>query len=172
MNASPTAIDDDPLCEQDLVGTDRPLSPLAQEFLDAGRKCFKTIDVFAFVPSNYELLWGKLDALPRGRFCEFGSGFGLATGLAEILGFDAVGVEISSELVGASRKLLSQFGLNSRIQCGDYLERRDEADVYFVYSWPSQIGAIERLFAEIAPPQAKLLICYGQDDVRCKIRKT
>ncbi|WP_146398790.1 class I SAM-dependent methyltransferase [Planctomycetes bacterium CA13] len=161
--------DEDALCEVDLEGTGRELTPLAQQFIEAGRASFKTVDEFGFVPSNYEMLWSKLDALPRGKFCELGSGFGIATGLAEILGFEAQGVEISPELVQASQTLLAKFGLLARIKCGDLLQWREQADVFFVYSWPGQVADIERMFAAIASPQTRLLICYGQDDMRCKM---
>ncbi|TWU21989.1 hypothetical protein [Novipirellula artificiosorum] len=157
------------LREVELAGTGRELTSLARQFLDAGRDRFDTVNVFDFVPSNYEMLWSKLDALPRGRFCEWGSGFGLATGLANLLGFDAIGIELSPELADASRKLLNRFDLEARIECDDYLQRIIKADVYFVYSWPSQIAAVERLYCESASPHAKLLICYGQDDIRCKM---
>jgi hypothetical protein len=160
--------DTEPVIEIELVGTGRPLSEAARGLIEQGRARFKSVDVFAFVPSNYEVFWDKLDALPRGRFCEYGSGWGIATGLAELLGFEALGIELAPELVSASQKLLADQGLRACIEEGDYLERRDVADVYFTYAWPSQMRAIEQHFADIAPPGSKLLICHGQDDIRCK----
>ena len=158
----------EPLVEVDLQGTGRELSAPARRLIEQGRARFKSVYVFEFVPSNYEMLWDKLDALPRGRFCEYGSGWGIATGLAEILGFEAMGIEFSAELVDASRKLLAENGLRSRIEQGDYLERVDQADVYFTYAWPSQMASIERKFAEMAKPESKFLYCHGQNDIRCK----
>jgi len=161
--------DMEPVIEVELVGTGRPLSEAARNLIEQGRARFKSVDVFSFVPSNYEVFWDKLDALPRGRFCEYGSGWGIATGLAELLGFEALGIEIAPALVSASQKLLTEQGLRARIEQGDYLARCDVADVYFTYAWPSQMRAIEQHFADIAPPGSQLLICHGQDDIRCKV---
>lgn len=162
----------EPLVEVELQGTGRELSASARRLIEQGRGRFKSVPVFEFVPSNYEMLWDKLDALPRGRFCEYGSGWGIATGLAEILGFEAIGIEYSAKLVEASRKLLTENGLQARIEQGDYLERADQADVYFTYAWPSQMASIERKFAELANPDSKFLYCHGQDDIRCKVLRT
>ena len=159
----------EPLVEIELQGTGREISESARRLIEQGRSRFKSVYVFEFVPSNYEMLWDKLDALPRGRSCEFGSGWGIATGLAEILGFEAMGIEFSAELVDASRKLLAENGLRARIEQGDYLERVDQADVYFAYAWPSQMASIERKFAELANPNSRFLYCHGQNDIRCKV---
>jgi hypothetical protein len=61
--------------------------------------------------------------------------------MAEILGFDARGIEINPKLADASRQLFVDLGLTSRIQTGDYLANRHEADVYFVYCWPGMMAA-------------------------------
>lgn len=161
--------DDEPLMDLEIQGSGRALSEAAIQLLTEGRARFKSVNVFDFVPSNYEMVWDVLDALPRGTFCEYGSGFGIATGIAELLGFNVLGIELAPELVAASRDLLSSQGLKARIELGDYLERRDMADIYFTYAWPSHMRSIERHFLEIAKPDAKLLYCYGQDDIRCKV---
>lgn len=160
---------DEPLVDLDIEGSGRELSDAAQQLLTEGRSRFKTVNVFDFVPCNYEMFWDILDAQPRGTFCEYGSGFGIATGLAELLGFDALGIELSPDLVAASRDLLASQGLKARIELGDYLQRRDMADIYFTYAWPSHMRLIEQHFFEIAKPQTKLLYCYGQNDIRCKV---
>ncbi len=160
---------DEPLVDLDIKGSGRALSDAALRLLSEGRARFKTVDVFDFVPCNYEMFWDMLDAQPRGTFCEYGSGFGIATGLAELLGFDALGIELSADLVAASRDLLTSQGLKARIELGDYLQRRDVADIYFTYAWPSHMRLIERHFIENAQPHTKLLYCYGQDDIRCKV---
>ncbi len=161
--------EDEPLVDVDVQGTGRRLSEAARQLIERGREQFKSVDVFDFVPSNYEMLWDKLDALPRGRFCEFGSGWGIATGLAELLGFEALGIELAPELVIASRQLLAEQGLKARIAQGDYLERRDQADVYFTYAWPSHMRLIEEHFVQLAVAGSQLLYCYGQNDIRCKV---
>jgi hypothetical protein len=159
------------LVEQPLIPTDRPLSPEARALIESGRARFGTVHVFDFVPSDYEQVWRLLDALPRGRFCEWGSGFGIVTGLAAMLGFDVCGIEVDGRLAEASRQLLAEFGLAPRIDTGDYHACRCAADVYFVYTWPGRIAAVETLFDETAPPAARLLVGYGQSDIRCKLRE-
>jgi hypothetical protein len=61
--------------------------------------------------------------------------------------------------------------LDSEIIVGDYLESDFQADVYFVYCWPGKLEVTEDRFEAIAPPGAKLLICYGQSQIICKIRQ-
>ncbi len=158
------------LVEERLSLSARPMTKAARELVEAGRSRFETVDCFHFIPSDYELVWRSLDALPRGRFCEWGSGFGIATGLAELLGFDARGIEIDDQLADASRQLFLNLGLSSQIENGDYLSSQYEADVYFVYCWPSKFMATETRFERVAPSNAKLLICHGQSDIRCKVR--
>lgn len=158
------------IIEQTLHLSSRPLSDQAKAFINAGRSRFKSVDVFGFVPSDYELAWQVLDGLPRGTLCEWGSGFGILTGLAEMLGFEACGIELSADLADASRKLLAEFGLSARIETGDYQEIEESAEYYFVYCWPGQMVATEARFELKAPSGAKLLICHGQSDIRCKIR--
>src|SRR4051794_5489754 len=58
----------------------------------------------AFVPSDYAGAYRVLravattDLAPGERFCEWGSGFGVVTCLAAMVGFDACGIEIEAEL--------------------------------------------------------------------------
>ncbi|MCA9181958.1 MAG: hypothetical protein KDA51_10915, partial [Planctomycetales bacterium] len=83
--------------------------------------------------------------------------------------FEALGIELAPALVAASRGLLDAQGIKARIELGDYLQRRDLADIYFTYAWPSHMRLIERHFCEIAKPHTRLLYCYGQDEIRCKV---
>ena len=126
----------------------------------------KAVNCFDFVPSNYELAWRTLDALPRGRFCEWGSGLGVVTGLAELLGFDACGIEADAELCQKSQLLFASNGLKSQIYQADYFQSEVRADIYYVYCWPSLLEQTEELFDRIARSDSVLLICYGQDDIR------
>src|SRR5579859_385397 len=69
----------------------------------------------AFVPSDYGGSYRALriihdEGLCKGRFfCEWGSGLGVVTGLAAMLGFDACGIEIEPSLVTAARRLTRDF---------------------------------------------------------------
>jgi hypothetical protein len=44
------------------------------------------------------------------------------------------------------------------------------ADYYFTYCWPGQMSQVEERFLEIAPANARLLICHGAEDIRCKVK--
>jgi hypothetical protein len=159
------------LVELPISPGDKPLSPAAAELIEKGRSRFKSVDCFDFVPSDYETVWRVLAGMPRGRFCEWGSGWGIITGLAELLGFQAFGIEFDSNLAAASRKLLSESGLTCQILTGDYLVVPSEADIYYVYCWPGRIAEAEEHFERTAPFAAKLLIASGQSDIRCHVRK-
>ena len=132
----------------------------------AGLARSKTISCFDFVPSSAEMVYQVLRALPAGRWCEWGSGIGVNTGIAACCGHRAVGIEIDPPLAAASRQLLAEFGIEADILEGDYYEQSILADYYYVYCWPSQIRAVEEHFERFAPPTARLLICYGAEDVR------
>ncbi len=154
--------------------TEVPLAPAlielparAQELIREGLSRARGIDCFDFVPCDYAIFYRTLAALPRGSFCEWGSGIGIATGLAELLGFRACGIEIHAELAAASRRLLADLGFSATIEGGDYLERSVRADVYFAYCWPGQILDLQQRFREIAPPGGRLLLAYGAAEIRC-----
>ena len=149
-----------------------PLPELLQAFAAEGLKRSKSIDCFDFVPSNPTVVYQALRTLPPGTWCEWGSGMGIQTGIAAALGFAAIGIEIDPRLAEASRRLLDDFQLPGRILHGSYWDRdiSPPADYYFVYCWPGQMNAVESHFLQVAPPAAKLLICHGADDLRCKAR--
>ncbi len=160
------------LVELEVVKAPKKLSKRAREFLRDGRSRYPQVNCFDFVPSNYENAWTFLNSMDRGSFCEWGSGHGIVVGLAEILGFQASGIEIDPELAEASRGLLRDHNLNARITTGSYLENSDLSDYYYVYSWPSQISGVEKRFSDIANGRSKLLICYGQDVLKCMVPRS
>lgn len=148
-----------------------PFSRRCSEFIAAGLSRAKRIDCFDFVPSNYQVVHAVLAGLPRGRFCEWGSSMGVVTGLAADLGFAATGIELAPQMVAASRQLLSDFGITARILEGSYYDLDSPADCYFTYCWPGQMNRVEEQFEAVAPRGARLLICHGAEDVRCKVRE-
>jgi hypothetical protein len=158
------------LSEIPLDSTVRAISKQVSEFIDEGLLRSKAIDCFDFVPSNYQVVYAVLETIPRGRFCEWGSGIGIITGLAEMLGFDACGIEIDEQMTAASRELLGDFGLSATIKTGDYFEISHDADIYFAYCWPGQMQRVEQHFISATQNHAKLLICHGAEDVRCKVK--
>lgn len=135
-------------------------------FATEGLRRSKAIPCFDFVPTDHRAVYAVLSALPRGSFCEWGSGMGIVTGIAAMLGFTACGIEIDPRLAAAARLLLRDFGLTARIETGDYLEMALPADLHFVYCWPGETPRVEAHFLAATPPHARLLFCNGAADIR------
>lgn len=80
-----------------------------------------------FVPSEAELVFAAVDCvtrhdLPPGRvFCEWGSGFGTATCLAALLGYEAYGIEMQPELVAISKEMARNLDIPVEILCTSYI---------------------------------------------------
>ena len=152
---------------------DPPLQELPSrlaEFAEEGKRRGKSVDCFYYSPSDAQAVYSMLLAIPVGRFVEWGSGMGVATGLAHSLGFDAYGIEIDAPLAEASRQLLADFQIDATVETGSYFDIHRDAEIYFTYCWPSRVLQVEQLFLETAPTNARLLICKGADDIRCKVR--
>lgn len=163
---------DEPLIETPLPNHECVVTERVHQFAADGLARAKNIECFDFIPSNYEVLYSILDSLPRGRFCEWGSGIGIGVGIATLLGFDAVGVEQNELLTVAGRQLLSDHGIDATLHVGSYFDIEIAADYYFTYCWASYIWQTHQHFAASVPTGAKLLICHGQNEIRCWIRRT
>ncbi|WP_102109409.1 class I SAM-dependent methyltransferase [Oceaniglobus roseus] len=117
-------------------------------------------------------------------FCEWGSGLGLVTLLAERAGFDAWGIELEPVLVAEARRLAAAHGGRARFAVGSYKpegflagETRAAdlgpveglplfgADVTFVFGWPAEVRAVSKMFADHAPEGALLLLYRGGADL-------
>lgn len=144
-----------------------PWAAFAEAALARARK----IDCFDFVPSQPAALARWLQVLPPGRFCEWGSGIGIGTAVAALLGHQAVGIEIHPELVAASRQLHREFGLAVEIHQGSYFDIQVEADYYFVYCWPGQTQRVREHFLTHTPPAARLLQGHGAEDIRSQVKR-
>ncbi len=76
-----------------------------------------------FVPSVPEGVFAVLAEVttrhlpPTRVFCEWGSGFGTATCMASLLGYEAYGLEIDEELVRLSRAIARRLGIPVEILC-------------------------------------------------------
>jgi hypothetical protein len=159
----------------------------------------------AFVPSDYVRAYGALravaeaDVAPGNLFCEWGSGFGVVTCLAALLGFDAYGIEIEGALVDAARQLAEDFGLPAEFVRGsfipeggeDWLGAGDEFawlttnaggtpeldlgpadfDVVFAFPWPDEEHVIPALFERHAAAGSVLVTYHEGADFRLR-RKT
>jgi hypothetical protein len=80
-----------------------------------------------FVPSVPERVFAVLEEVTRRQlpptrvFCEWGSGFGTATCLAALLGYEAYGLEIDEELVRLSRAIARRLGIPVTMLCTSFL---------------------------------------------------
>jgi hypothetical protein len=80
-----------------------------------------------YVPSEPAQVYAALryvteQGLPLGEtFIEWGSGFGVGTGLATILGYEATGIEIEEALVEGAEALLADQGLSAEFLPVSYI---------------------------------------------------
>ncbi len=78
-----------------------------------------------FVPSDYRKLYSVLRLIERKRltcgmkFCEWGSGIGVATMIASMVGFEAHGIEIDAGLVEVAEGLIQEHRIG-----GQYCQRQ------------------------------------------------
>jgi hypothetical protein len=76
-----------------------------------------------FMPSDYERVLRALLSLRRPglRFLEWGSATGVITIMADLLGFEAYGIEIDAELVATARDLAERSESDARFAVGSFL---------------------------------------------------
>jgi len=80
-----------------------------------------------YVPSEPAQIYAALkyvtdQGLPLGEtFLEWGSGFGVATGLAAQLGYQATGIEIEAKLTALASELLADQGIEAELLCTSYI---------------------------------------------------
>ena len=155
----------------------------------------------AFVPSDFELVHRALAAVESNhlatgrRFIEWGSGVGVVTCLAALVGFDAVGIEIESALVKIAQELAETHDIDVQFACGSFVPdgvepsvdlsgdvnwlsttgsdgyaelelEPDDFDLVFAYPWPGEEPVIFDLFADTAAVGTLLLTYHGLEGVR------
>jgi len=142
---------------------------------------------------DQSLTWIKQNNLLTGnRFCEFGSGFGVAALLTSLRGMESVGIEIEDNLVDQATALADSLGLSAEFYCGSFVPRgiaeilelgrdmehveTDEGDVYeeiglgiddfdlfFAFPWPGEHHFFEAVFEAGAAANSLLLSYRGRD---------
>ena len=148
-----------------------------------------------FVAADYDVVLKRLMPLrePGLRFLECGSATGVITIMADLLGFDACGIEIDADLVATARELARKYDSNARYSAGSFLpagyeyrdqtgDRRtgtlgegesgflilgrplDEFDLVFAYPWDGEAAVIEDLMKQYGGRDARLLL-HGATDV-------
>ncbi|MDA9830271.1 hypothetical protein N9C66_02930 [Akkermansiaceae bacterium] len=100
---------------------------------EAGQRCDAFFDAGLdrryprYLPSNPEKVYAAIATLKdsgllRGNvFCEWGSGFGIATCMASLIGFEAFGIEVEDGLVELSTQLAQDLNIPVEILCTSYL---------------------------------------------------
>ncbi|MCA8956434.1 MAG: class I SAM-dependent methyltransferase [Planctomycetes bacterium] len=145
----------------------------------------------AFVPGDYP---GALHALRTLRpqadsFLELGSGVGVITIIAALLGYEAAGIEIDPWLVDQSETLAAEFGADATFACGSFVpdsfqpivDRHEtelptvldghpayaelgadlaDFDLVYAFYWPGHERLFEQLMRRHGRPGA-LLLTYG-----------
>lgn len=148
----------------------------------------------SFIASEYEVV---LDALiahraPGLKFLELGSASGVITIMADLLGYEASGIEIDVTLVVAARALAARFDSKARFVAGSffpsgfvfrtasgdvrtgtmgagisaYLElgyALDDFDVVFGYPWGGEEPVMLDLMKRYGNPEG-LLLLHGVND--------
>jgi len=75
------------------------------------------------VPADYEIARNLLSSLriPGRRFLEWGSATGVITIMADMMGFDACGIEIDASLVATAHEVASRHRSAARFAVGSFL---------------------------------------------------
>lgn len=145
-----------------------------------------------FIPSDHRAAYEALRRL-RSRaetFVELGSAAGIVTILADLLGFEAYGIEIEPRLVDRSIQIADQFGSAATFAQGtfvapayqdeiehlsaDFLTPTDgtyafdelglelsDFDLVFAYPWPGEEDWLFELIRRHARPNTILLTYHG-----------
>lgn len=83
-------------------------------------------DFHPFVPADYAVVRAALLSLRRSlsaqapRFLEWGSATGIITIMADMMGFDACGIELDASLVTTARAIAARHGSAARFVAGSF----------------------------------------------------
>jgi hypothetical protein len=175
---------------------DPELNVRLAELADEGREIWHRFDrevrahaFHPFVPADYDAVLDELLALraPGKRFLEWGSAIGTITIMADLLGFEAYGIESDASLVAIARDLARRYdsaatfavgsvlptGYVYRAPDGDtrtgtlvdapsgYLElglALDDFDLVYGYAWPGEAPLMKDLMQRYGGADARLLL--------------
>lgn len=150
-----------------------------------------------FVPADYSRMFEAIDELRHSdqlpqrsgppTFLELGSATGVITIIADLLGFDATGIELDGDLVATARRLAARYGSKARFVCGSFLptgykwrpstgdgrmgtigsgpsaylelgRALDDFDVVYAYPWDGEAPIMHDLMRQYGSPSAHLLL--------------
>ena len=167
----------------------RDLCAAGWEFFERFDRTVRERGFHAFVASEYEVV---LDALiahraPGQRFLELGSASGVITIMADLLGYEAYGIELDVSLVATARDMAQRFDSRARFVAGSffptgfvhhapggdvrtgtlgegisgYMElglALDDFDVVFGYPWGGEEPVLLDLMKRYGNPKSLLLM--------------
>lgn len=150
-----------------------------------------------FIASDYEAVLRGLVAFraPGLRFLEWGSATGIITIMADLLGYDACGIEIDGDLVATARALAQKHQSGARFVSGSFFPAGyrwqprdgdartgtlgsgqsgylqlglalDDFDVVFGYPWGGEEPVMLDLMKQYGRPDAVLLMFGVNDGLR------
>ncbi|MFI5229880.1 MAG: hypothetical protein ACHQWU_12475 [Gemmatimonadales bacterium] len=150
-----------------------------------------------FVPADYDIARKLLSSLrtPGRRFLEWGSATGIITIMADMMGFDAYGIEIDAALVATARDVARRHRSAARFVVGSFLpagyqyRTRDSVgrtgtiadgpsgylelglaledfDVVFGYPWDGEDAVMLDVMQQYGRPDALLLLYDSDNNVR------
>jgi hypothetical protein len=146
-----------------------------------------------FVAADYEVVLRALLALrsPGGKFLEWGSATGVVAIMADLLGFDAYGIELDAGLVAMARELAARHHSGARFASGSFLPNEyrwrpkggdgrlgtistgpsayaalglalDDFDVVYAYPWSGEEPMMLDLMRTYGGRRARLLLHGGE----------
>ncbi len=153
-----------------------------------------------YVACDFRDVWHALSKLTESKlakgntFCEWGCGFGIVTGLASQLGWEAVGIEAESFLVDQANRFLARNRLKGEILHGNFLPRGserlassqsnhaslfhqvviayeqhdlelDDYALVFAYPWPGEHHFLQEVFRLYAGDGALLMMFLGPYEI-------
>ncbi len=120
-------------------------------------------DWHPFVPADYERVLETMLALrgPGLRFLEWGSATGVITIMADLLGFEAYGIELDAELVDVARGLAEKYDSRARFAAGSFLPTGYRWRPAGGDSRPGTIGDGASGYLELMHPLEDFDLVYG-----------
>ena len=173
---------------------DDALKTRLAELCAAGWEIFEKFDLevrdkrfHPFVAAEYEKVLDALIEQRRAglRFLEWGSASGVITIMADLLGYEAYGIELDDSLVQTARALAARFDSNARFVSGSFVpaafavarkkgehawvgdgpsgylelgQALDDFDVVFGFPWPGGKGTMLDLMRRYGGADATLLL--------------
>ena len=187
--------------EAALAGLDPELRERLHALAEEGREFWHHFDAevrqqnfHPFVPADYDVILAGLVGLraPGLRFLEWGSATGVITIMADLLGFDAYGIELDARLVDTARELARKYGSNAKFAAGSFLPSGyryrprhgdgrlgtigdgvsgyrelgvplDDFDLVYAYPWGGEEPMMLDLMRSYGGRDARLLLLTGSD---------